>query len=328
MVFITLWAVTAVAFCLFVFVLQYYLRIILNLFLNVQIKAEPNQPVEMDGREIAFESSDGVRLVGRLLPARGGEAHEVNGRAPAVIFCHEFGSNHQSVAEYAAFLRDEGLHVFTFDFSNHGESETRPDYTPRHWASVYELNDLLGAIDCVAGLPEVDAERLGLFGISRGASTAICASELRPVRFVISDGAFSTHQILENYMQKWVSIYGVWPSLYRHYPTSMYRALRWMTIRLSKFRLGYRFLNLAERLKDVSTPILFIHGERDTYIKADHARWLHRIYRGPKQLFVAPKARHNEAVRLHPVDYHRRVAAFVTAHTGLPAPQPTSTEAP
>ena len=67
-----------------------------------------------------------------------------------MVYCHEFLSDRWSYRPYIDRLRDLGFDVFTFDFRNHGESQSEPGYEPMHWASDREVIRRLhgvGAID-------------------------------------------------------------------------------------------------------------------------------------------------------------------------------------
>ncbi len=63
-------------------------------------------------------------------------------------------------------------------------------------------------------------------------------------------------------------------------------------------------------------PILFIHGENDSYLPVDQSRMLYALAGQPKWLWIAPDARHNQAVVRHPEQYERRTTAFFTRHLG------------
>ena len=61
-------------------------------------------------------------------------------------------------------------------------------------------------------------------------------------------------------------------------------------------------------------PLLMIHGEGDTYIKPEMARALFERVREPKELWVVPNAKHNQALHTAGDEYHRRVVEFFDRH--------------
>jgi fermentation-respiration switch protein FrsA (DUF1100 family) len=69
--------------------------------------------------------------------------------------------------------------------------------------------------------------------------------------------------------------------------------------------------------------MLFIHGEKDSYIPVQQSRLLYALAAQPKFLWIAPGARHNQAVVLHPERYDRLTIGFFDQYlAGLPARQP------
>ena len=57
-----------------------------------------------------------------------------------------------------------------------------------------------------------------------------------------------------------------------------------------------------------------IHGEADTYIKPEMAEALFARAREPKDLWLVPRAKHNQALHLAGDEYRRRVLEFFECH--------------
>jgi hypothetical protein len=62
------------------------------------------------------------------------------------------------------------------------------------------------------------------------------------------------------------------------------------------------------------TPVLLIHGEKDSYIPPAESAALHDLARGPRSLWIAPGAKHNLSVMMHPVEYGGRAVRFLDEH--------------
>jgi fermentation-respiration switch protein FrsA (DUF1100 family) len=77
---------------------------------------------------------------------------------------------------------------------------------------------------------------------------------------------------------------------------------------------GVTYPSVEKAVRRFNRPIYMIHGEADTYIKPEMARALFDRARGPKELWIVPKAKHNQALTLAGDDYHRRLIAFFDAH--------------
>jgi len=65
-------------------------------------------------------------------------------------------------------------------------------------------------------------------------------------------------------------------------------------------------------------PLLVVHGDRDRYIPAEHARWLVAAARGPAQLWLEPGFGHAEAAATP--DLLHRIATWADANTVENAP--------
>lgn len=89
------------------------------------------------------------------------------GPHPAVILAHGLGANHtMALARYERHFAAAGIATLAFDYRNLGVS----DGTPRQRLSLRRhRQDIAAAIEYVRGLPEVDADRIALWGTSLGA---------------------------------------------------------------------------------------------------------------------------------------------------------------
>ena len=53
----------------------------------------------------------------------------------------------------------------------------------------------------------------------------------------------------------------------------------------------------AAAAKEITAPVLIIHGAADTDTPPDHSRRIFAALAGPKRLILVPGARHNEALK-------------------------------
>jgi dipeptidyl aminopeptidase/acylaminoacyl peptidase len=282
-----------------------YVRLVTNVFLNTSVSAMPQTKWEIEGELVKFLSLDGVHLRGLFVPAISG------GHGGTIVFAHEVGAGLNSYERYCAFLLEAGYNIFSFDFrGQHAEENTH--YNPTQWASEDEYYDLLGAIAYIEGRPDVAPDRIGLFGVSRGATTCLCvAGRNQRLKAVVCDGAFSTMETLVSYISKWAAIYmPLWVA--NNLPRFIILWLSFLGLKNSQRRLGLKLLTLEWSLRQNKTvPVFIIHGQKDNYIDSRHARWLYDRIRASKEMWIVPGARHNEAVVLEPEEYRKRVTAFV-----------------
>jgi pimeloyl-ACP methyl ester carboxylesterase len=153
---------------------------------------------------------------------------------------------------------------------------------------------------------------LGLFGASRGACACILAAEGRDsVKAIVTDGAFSSDCTLEHFMKRWAKIFAKVRVVYENHPPEFWRFLRWclfLTCRL-KFKRTYPSVRKA-LVRMRPRPILFVHGERDSYIPVEQSRLLYALSGQPRYLWIVPGARHNQSVDFQPKTYARRIVQF------------------
>jgi len=128
--------------------------------------------------DVAFSSTDGVRLKGWLLPGAP--------KMAPIVLCHDLGESKNAVINIGIALNKAGFTVLAFDFRGHGASGGDGSTL-----GVVESRDVIGAVDFVANLPKdaVDARRIGVFGAGMGAHAAVLAAADRPaVRVLVLDG--------------------------------------------------------------------------------------------------------------------------------------------
>ncbi len=314
------WAALAIALtCLSlliaaVWLLTYYVRICLNIFVDTTPPLSMN-PVDfqrLEGEIVRFRSFDGTSLRGMHLSPPKGAPYK-----GSVVFCHEYGSDMYSCARYTRPLLEAGYNVFTFDFRAHGESSGK-DYNPLQWPSDKELGDVLGACAYVESVLGVEGKPtpIGLFGISRGAGSGWLAAASDPnIKAIVCDSAFSTDTTLIALMKRWAHIFASIRLIYQNHPDAFWRFLLWLLMRFAQPKLRRRFPSVRKALKDMQPrPILFIHGQRDSYIRVDQTRLLHETAPSPKYLWVVEKAKHNQAVITSPKAYAARTVAFFDKH--------------
>jgi pimeloyl-ACP methyl ester carboxylesterase len=297
-----------------VFLLAKFVPIICGLFMNITVRRTGAEDRPLSGQTVRFQTSDGITLVGTMSSAENSRPD-----APVVVFCHEFTANRHSATTYAQFLLDAGYRVFSFDFRSHGDSDHPPDYQPRQWVTEYEVCDLRAALRYVKARPDCRDTRIGLFGLSRGAATAIiAASGDDRVSAIVSDSAFSSREILMKYMKRWRTIF-VPPSLIwiSNLP-GVLPVYHYLSMKLAEHRLGVKFVRLARPLAKLRQPLFMLHGEKDNYVSEDHARHLHSLAPEGTTLWIVPGADHNRAASVAAAEYAKRIGSFFGETLGVP----------
>jgi pimeloyl-ACP methyl ester carboxylesterase len=300
-----------------------YVRISLNIMRTTQppLTRNPLDYEPLTGEPVDFRAFDGLRLSGMMI-----RANPLILRRGMIVFAHEFCSDMHSCARYCRPFQQAGYDVFTFDFRGHGQSDQDPDYSPRQWVSSRELDDMRGAIACVTDWLERQgySREIGLFGISRGACAGILAATENPdIRVIVSDGAFSTDRTIEYFMKRWAYIFAKVRFVYQNHHPAFWKFLRWSMMHFARREFRCTFPSVRKAIQRMTPrPVLFIHGEKDSYLPVEQSRLLYALAAQPKHLWIAPGARHNQAVLLHPELYARLTVGFFDRCLAKLKPEP------
>ncbi len=131
-------------------------------------------------RPVTFYS-EGVKLAGDVyFPLDLGPGEKRAG----ILLCHGYtGIKDLYLPDNARVLTEAGYIAMTFDYKGWGESEG-----PRSRLAPYSrVADAQAALTFLSTLPEVDAERLGLYGTSYGGATVVWVAAIdHRVRCVVS----------------------------------------------------------------------------------------------------------------------------------------------
>lgn len=230
-----------------------------------------------DGQPVLFTTADGRRLRGTLLPAAPGQ------RRGAIACCHEFNADRWNTVSCADALCQHGFDVLLFDFCNHGASDRVVGYDPTPWVTSYEVADVRAAVEYLAGRADAPHGGIGLFGVGRGATAALCAAEHPCVKALVLDS------LSPNDLPRWARVVIGW-------------------------RRRCTFVNVQQAARCVRQPLLMIHGQCDPHVPAERVEGLCGALLAPARLWIVPGAKHNGAVRVAPEAYCRRVAEFFMEH--------------
>ncbi|HBM7987392.1 TPA: alpha/beta hydrolase [Enterococcus faecalis] len=109
--------------------------------------------------------------------------------------------------------------------------------------------------------------------------------------------------LTDNGQQEQITLYGV----------SMGAATVMMTSGITKLRAGYFFgeASAVKQLQKNHLPMLFIHGENDTFVPFSMLDEVYNATQGPKEKYVVPGAEHAKAYNKNPEKYKETVAAFL-----------------
>jgi dipeptidyl aminopeptidase/acylaminoacyl peptidase len=285
-------------------VVQRYVPLLVRIFQEKPLFIIPRgQPLD-SAETVRFQTSDGLTLTGCYLKAQGP-------RRGVILFGLEFASNCWSCRPYCEHLQASGFDVFAFESRNQGTSDRQEGYDPLQWVTEYEVTDALAALEYLKGRPDADPRGIGLFGISKGAGASVIAACRDPfVRCFVTDGLFGTFTTLTPYMRQWFRIYNTYFPL-ELIPDWYVDWIGWIGLRRIERERRCHFSSLEGAMRQLAPrPVLMIHGEADTYIKPDMARALYDLVDGPRELWLVPQAKHNQALHIAGEEYRQRVLRF------------------
>ena len=210
-----------------------------------------------------------------------------------VLISHGYTDNRFGSLKYARMYLDLGFNVIIYDLRAHGLNEkTFVSY------SVRESKDLLEMIrDARMRFP--DMVLFGLHGESLGAATTAAVMKYRPeVDFAAADCGFSEiRSIMKTGLRSmhlpffFVGIAGMFSKL-RH-------------------GISFREMTPADALDENSVPMLFIHGEEDSFIPPSHSEIMQKRTAGYSELHLIEGAKHAQAALKAPEEYERILGAFI-----------------
>ncbi|KKK39778.1 alpha/beta hydrolase [Mesobacillus campisalis] len=213
------------------------------------------------------------------------------------VVVHGYTSNAESMTRYIRNFHEKGYHVVAPDLRGHGDSEG--DYIGMGW---HDRKDLLLWIEQII---ERDPEaEIVLFGISMGAATVMMAAgeEELPanVKVIVEDCGYSS--VSEVFVYQLDDLFGL-----PEFPVM--NAANTIT----RLRAGYDLYeaNAVEQVAKSDTPMLFIHGEGDTFVPFEMLDEVYNAAKVEKEKLIIPEANHGDAEKVDPVTYWNTLWSFV-----------------
>lgn len=295
---------------MFLYVRWKYLDYIVRIFQEKPLFIIPRgTPIE-GAEDVTLTSHDGLALKGSYIPQTSDGP-----RKGVILFGLEYGSNRWSCRHYCERLIADGFDVFALEPRNQGESDKDPNYEPLQWVTDKDLADMKTAVNYLLNRPDADPHGIGLFGISKGGSTGILAALREPkVRCAVTDGAYATYTTVLPYVRKWIRIYSDAHRLQKALPRWFFGQVGLAGVRKVARNRGVTYPSVEKGVRRFRRPLLMIHGEADSYIQPAMAQVLFSAADEPKELWLVPKAKHNQALQVAGEEYHAKLVAFFEKH--------------
>ncbi len=249
-----------------------------------------------DWENVSFQTDDGLMLKGWFI------SPDFSADGATLIYVHGLGANRQGPMATAEILIDQGYGALIFDLRNHGESEG--EITTLGYE---EVKDIAAALDYLHNRPDVNPQRIGVFGQSMGAGTVIRAAARNPeIRVVIAESGFTSLRDNINYGVK--SLLGLPPVPFAP-----------LVVWFGELEAGLN-LDLVRPIDDIAQisprPVLLIHGKKDQTIPFENSVALYSAAEEPKELYLIPEGGHGGFLRVDPDEYQQQLIQFLATHLG------------
>jgi hypothetical protein len=220
-------------------------------------------------RDCWVTAEDGVKLHGWFAPAESAKA--------TLVISH---GNAGNISHRYLLMRSLVRHKFNvlmYDYRGYGRSEGTPTEE-----GVYE--DGRAFFDYALNLPEVNPQRIILWGTSLGGAVAIDVAAQRPAAGLIVESTFTSAKDVARVLYPFLPVH---------------------------FFLRSKF-NSIEKIRTLNIPTLVIHGEHDSIIPIGLGRKLFNAANEPKEFYEIPGADHNDTFFVGGEEYFSRIDRFVT----------------
>lgn len=218
-----------------------------------------------------------------------------------VVFLHGFMENRTMGLNYLDLYMQSGFNLLLIDLRAHGESGG----DSVTWGNLekYDLDQWITWVN-----QRIPNGTIGVHGISMGAATALMHAELnennKRVAFYVADSAYSDFEtLLELQVNRFLY------STNLEIPKIL---LQYANI-VSYFHSRSTFQQASPRkaVRNVTTPILYLHGEADQLVPASMSLELQKATKGPSEVFLFANSTHGSAIFDNQKLYKKLVRNFI-----------------
>ena len=195
------------------------------------------------------------------------------------------------------YNKDLNYNIFLPDLQDNGLSEGPA--IQMGWKDRLDVLNWMNIADSIFG----NNTQMVVHGISMGAATTMMVSgePQRPfVRCFVEDCGYIS--VWDEFSFQLKDMFGL-PEFPLMYTTG------WLCN--AKYGWNFRGASSLEQVRKCSLPMLFIHGDADTYVPTWMVYPLYEAKSEPKELWIVPGATHAMSYRDYPQEYTERVKKFV-----------------
>jgi hypothetical protein len=228
-------------------------------------------------RDCWITADDGVKLHGWFAPAESARA--------TLVLSHGNGGNISHRYLLMRSLLRHKFNVLMYDYRGYGRSDGTPSEE-----GIYK--DGRAFFDYVLTLPEVNPQKIILWGTSLGGVVATEVATQRPAAGLVLESTFTSGK-------------DVAQLLYPFLPVGPFMH--------SKF-------NTIDKIRTLHLPVLVMHGSHDEILPISLGRRLFSAANDPKEFYEIPGAGHNDTFFVGGEEYFDRIERFASTIPTSPAP--------
>ncbi len=213
------------------------------------------------------------------------------------IVVHGYSGNASSMTRYVRNFYEKGYHVLAPDLRGHGDSEG--DYIGMGW---HDRKDMLLWIDQI--IEKDPKAKIALFGVSMGGATVMMTAGEKDlplnVKVIVEDCGYAS--VSDVFIYQLDDLFGL-----PEFPVMQ------AANTITSLRAGYDLYEASavEQIAKSRTPIMFIHGDADTFVPFEMLNKVYEAANVEKEKLIIPKAGHGEAEKVDPDTYWNGVWRFV-----------------
>ena len=237
-------------------------------------------------------TGDGQRLHGWYVPA----SATLAAAKGTIIIAHGYKDDRSSMIGVADILHRHGYSVLVVSFRGHDDNDGETISF-----GLRERADLEAFYQYLHARPDVDQDRIGLFGVSMGGTISIGYAAQNPaIRVLVSDCAFSS---ISDTVATSVRYFTGLPA-FPFAPVIVFWTERAIGGRVADIDAKQWIARIAPR------PVLLMQGGADRVVSADSGAKLFEAAGQPKELWFEPDVAHAEFLKSKPVEFERRLIDF------------------
>jgi fermentation-respiration switch protein FrsA (DUF1100 family) len=267
-------------------------RLITNARASRKVATTTPAAKQLPYENVAVTTADGQRLHGWYVPA----STTLAAAKGTIIVAHGYKDDRSSMIGVADILHRHGYSVLVVSFRGHDENDGETISF-----GLRERADLEAFYRYLHARPDVDQDRIGLFGVSMGGTISIgYAAENPAIRVLVSDCAFSS---ISDTVATSIRFFTGLPA-FPFAPAIVFWTERDIGGRVADIDAKKWIARIAPR------PVLLMQGGADRVVSADSGAKLFEAAGQPKELWFEPDVGHAEFLKSKPAEFEQKLTGF------------------